>query len=64
MLDGYVFDGYVIEYAIHIANWRHGISSSATKEKDLRIWKREKDDSLKIFRQMAMYNQSPNYTTT
>ena len=47
---------YVIEYASHIANWRNGEHSGVSTGKDIRIWRREKDCSLKIFRQMAMYD--------
>jgi ketosteroid isomerase-like protein len=51
-----VLDGYVIEYASHVANWRNGDSSGVNTGKNLRIWRREKDGSLKMFRQMAMYD--------
>jgi ketosteroid isomerase-like protein len=47
---------YVIEYASHIAHWRNGESSGVNTGKNLRIWRREKDGSLKMFRQMAMYD--------
>jgi ketosteroid isomerase-like protein len=47
---------YVIEYASHIAHWRNGESSGINTGKNLRIWRREKDGSLKMFRQMAMYD--------
>lgn len=47
---------YVIEYGSHIANWRHGDSSGISTGKSLRIWRRAEDGSLKIFRQMAMYD--------
>lgn len=48
--------GYVIEYASHIANWRNGESSGVNTGKNIRIWQRQEDGSLKIFRQMAMYD--------
>jgi ketosteroid isomerase-like protein len=51
-----VLEGYVIEYASHIAHWRNGESSGVNTGKNLRIWRREKDGSLKMFRQMAMYD--------
>ena len=51
-----VLEGYVIEYASHIAHWRKGESSGVNTGKNLRIWRREKDGSLKMFRQMAMYD--------
>ncbi|WP_080057629.1 Cif family virulence factor [Spirosoma aerolatum] len=47
---------YVIEYASHIANWRNGESSGIGLGKDLRIWRREKNGSLKIFRHIGMYD--------
>jgi ketosteroid isomerase-like protein len=47
---------YVLEYASHIANWRNGKYSGISLGKDLRIWRREKDGSLKIFRHISMYD--------
>jgi ketosteroid isomerase-like protein len=47
---------FVIEYASHIAVWRNGGSSGVNTGKDLRIWRRETDGSLKILRSMAMYD--------
>jgi ketosteroid isomerase-like protein len=47
---------YVIEYASHVANWRNGEHSGVNTGKDLRIWRREKDCSLKIFRHIGMYD--------
>lgn len=47
---------YVIEYASHIANWRSGEYSGINTGKDIRIWRREKEGSLKIFRAMGMYD--------
>lgn len=47
---------YVIEYASHIANWRSGEYSGVGLGKDLRIWRREKNGSLKIFRHIGMYD--------
>jgi ketosteroid isomerase-like protein len=49
-------NNYVIEYATHIANWRSGDSSGISTGKNIRIWRREPTGSLKIFRQMAMYD--------
>jgi ketosteroid isomerase-like protein len=51
-----VSGNYVIEYASHIANWRSGEYSGIGLGKDLRIWRREKDGSLKIFRHIGMYD--------
>jgi ketosteroid isomerase-like protein len=47
---------YVIEYASHVANWRNGVSSGVNTGKNIRIWRRETDGSLKIFRQIGMYD--------
>jgi ketosteroid isomerase-like protein len=47
---------YVIEYASHIAVWRAGESSGVGRGKDLRVWRREPDGSLKIFRHIGMYD--------
>jgi ketosteroid isomerase-like protein len=49
-------DKYVIEYATHIANWRNGAYSGISTGKNIRIWRREPNGSLKICRQMAMYD--------
>jgi hypothetical protein len=47
---------YVIEYASHTAIVRHGDWSGVGTGKDVRIWRREKDGSLKVFRAVAMYD--------
>ncbi len=47
---------YVIEYASHIAIIKDGDYSGVGTGKNLRIWRREQDGSLKLFRQMAMYD--------
>lgn len=47
---------YVIEYASHIASWRGGDYSGVGLGKDLRVWRREKDCSLKLFRHIGMYD--------
>ncbi len=49
-------EGYVIEYASHIAIVKDGDYSGVNTGKNLRIWRREKDGSLKMFRQIAMYD--------
>ncbi|CAA9345322.1 MAG: hypothetical protein AVDCRST_MAG56-8134 [uncultured Cytophagales bacterium] len=51
-----VLEGYVIEYASHIAIIKDGDYSGVGTGKNVRIWRREKDGSLKMFRQMAMYD--------
>jgi ketosteroid isomerase-like protein len=47
---------YVIEYASHTAIVRDGDWSGVGTGKDVRIWHREKDGSLKVFRAVAMYD--------
>lgn len=47
---------YVVEYASHIAIVRSGDFSGVFTGKNVNIWRREKDGSLKIFREMAMYD--------
>lgn len=47
---------HVIEYASHIAIIRNGDFSGVFTGKNIVIWRREKDGSLKMFREMAMYD--------
>ena len=47
---------FVIEYASHIAIVRNGDWSGVFTGKDLAIWRRTKNGSLKIFRHIAMYD--------
>lgn len=47
---------YTVEYASHIANWRNGEYSGINTGKNITIWRREQDGSLKIYRGMAMYD--------
>lgn len=47
---------YVVEYASHIAIIRNGDWSGVNTGKNVTIWRREKNCSLKIFRGMAMYD--------
>lgn len=47
---------YVVEYASHIASWRSGDSSGVSLGKNIRIWRREPDHSLKLFRSIGMYD--------
>ncbi|MEM7509939.1 MAG: nuclear transport factor 2 family protein [Bacteroidota bacterium] len=49
-------NGYVIEFASHIACWRNETASGVSTGKNIRIWRREPNGSLKTFRQIAMYN--------
>ncbi|MEI9920135.1 MAG: nuclear transport factor 2 family protein [Bacteroidota bacterium] len=47
---------FIIEYASHVAVIRSGDFSGVFTGKDLAIWRREKDGSLKIFRHIGMYD--------
>jgi ketosteroid isomerase-like protein len=49
-------NNYVIEYASHIAIIRDGDFSGVFTGKDIRVWRREPNGSLKIFRSIAMYD--------
>lgn len=47
---------FVVEYASHIASWKNGSSSGVSMGKNIRVWRREADHSLKIFRAIGMYD--------
>lgn len=47
---------YVIEYASHTAIVRDGDWSGVATGKDIRIWRREKNGALRIYRGVAMYD--------
>lgn len=47
---------YVIQYASHVANWKNGDSSGVSTGKNIRIWRREANGSLRYFRTIAMYD--------
>lgn len=47
---------YVVNYASHIANWRHGEHSGISTGKGIKIWKRASNGTLKIFRQISTYD--------
>lgn len=47
---------YVIEYSSHYVEWSFGETKGVSTGKDIRIWKRLPDCSLKIYRQIAMYD--------
>ena len=49
-------NGFVVEYASHVANWRNGDSSGVNTGKNIRIWRREADCSLKIVWAIGMYD--------
>lgn len=47
---------YIIEYASHIASCKNGDWSGVSTGKNIRIWRREPDHSLKLFRSITMYD--------
>ncbi len=47
---------YVIEYASHVANWRDGDSSGVNTGKNIRVWRREPDGSLKMICGIGNYD--------
>lgn len=47
---------FVVEYASHIASWKNGGSSGVSLGKNIRIWRREADHSLKLFRTIGNYD--------
>jgi ketosteroid isomerase-like protein len=51
-----ILNGYIIEYASHYVDWSFGETKGISTGKDIRIWKRMPDCSLKIYRQIAMYD--------
>jgi len=49
-------NGYIIEYASHIANWRFDEHSGIGLGKDFRIWKRQANGTLKIVTHIGSYD--------
>jgi len=49
-------EGFVVEYASHVANWKNGDASGVNTGKNLRIWRREPNHSLKIIVQLGAYD--------
>lgn len=47
---------FTVEYASHIASWKNGSSSGVSMGKDIRIWRRGENCSLKLFRTIGMYD--------
>ncbi|MFD2586026.1 hypothetical protein ACFSQJ_03745 [Croceitalea marina] len=55
--DGIIeLDGYALEYSSTIENWRDDWSSGISTSKNIKLWKREPNGSLKIFRMINMYD--------
>ncbi len=51
-----IVGSYIFEYASHVANWRTGEYSGVSTGKNLRIWKRQDDCSLKIVYHVSAYD--------
>jgi ketosteroid isomerase-like protein len=51
-----VLDGYVVEYPKFEVRWRNGSDSGTVSGGGLRLWRREADGSLKMFRQIATHD--------
>ena len=47
---------FIVEYASHIASWKNGGSSGVSLGKNIRIWRREADHSLKMIRAIGNYD--------
>ncbi len=47
---------FVIEYASHVANWRDGDSSGVNTGKNIRLWRRGPDGSLKMICGIGTYD--------
>jgi ketosteroid isomerase-like protein len=47
---------FVIEYASHVANWRNGDNSGVNTGKNIRLWRREADGSLKMICGIGTYD--------
>jgi ketosteroid isomerase-like protein len=47
---------FIIEYASHVANWRNGDSSGVNTGKNIRLWRREPDGSLKMICGIGTYD--------
>jgi ketosteroid isomerase-like protein len=47
---------FVIEYASHVANWRNGDSSGVNTGKNIRLWRRQTDGSLKMICGIGTYD--------
>lgn len=50
------FDDYVLEYATFWVKWSVAASSGRTEGKGIRLWKRQKDKSIKIYRHIGTHN--------
>ena len=50
------FDDYVLEYPKFYVKWKAGEFTGQTEGKGIRIWKRQNDKSLRIFREIGTHN--------
>lgn len=51
-----VLDGYVVEYPKFEVRWRNGADSGIVSGGGLRLWRRQADGALKMFRQIATHD--------
>jgi ketosteroid isomerase-like protein len=49
---------YIIEYDMFKVKWRVPNSSGRTEGKGIRIWKRQKDNALKLYREIGTHNHT------
>jgi len=50
------FQGYVLQFSTFEVDWRFKEASGTNTGKGIRIWKRQEDGSLRIYRQIALHN--------
>ena len=53
------FQDYILEYTKFRVKWRVPQSSGRTEGKGIRIWKRQADNSLKMYREIGTHNYIP-----
>ena len=50
------FGDYILEYSLFDVDWRFGEHSGTNQGKGIRLWKRQPDNSLKIYRHIGLHN--------
>jgi ketosteroid isomerase-like protein len=50
------FGDHILEYAMFKVDWSHANGPGKTEGKGIRIWKRQSDGSLKLFREIGTHN--------
>jgi hypothetical protein len=50
------FNDFILEYAMFKVKWRVPDVSGMTEGKGIRIWKRQKDKSLKLYREIGTHD--------